>query len=60
MNILTALKARSFVDEKGHHGYNCTQSKGGASRHGELSQIVQRALTSIKIASSLTSWPQSQ
>jgi hypothetical protein len=41
------------VSNDGRHGLSCAKNKGRFSRHSDLNQIIQRALSSIHISSSL-------
>jgi hypothetical protein len=41
------------VSNDGRHGLSCPKNKGRFSRHSDLNQIIQRALSSIHISSSL-------
>jgi hypothetical protein len=43
----------STVLNNGRHGLSCLKNKGRFSRHSDLNQIIQRALSSIHISSSL-------
>lgn len=43
----------TLVDETGIHGLSCNKSKGRWSRHNELNKIIQRALMSAHIHSTL-------
>jgi hypothetical protein len=39
------------VSNDGRHGLSCSKNKGRFSRHSDLNQIIQRALSSIHIPS---------
>jgi hypothetical protein len=46
-------KCNTKVDEIGIHGLSCSKSSGRFSRHTEINSIVNRALTSIHVNSTL-------
>jgi hypothetical protein len=43
----------NFVNETGIHGLSCSKSKGRFRRHSDLNIIIQRALSSAHIHSTL-------